>query len=298
MSSKPEKKVKMLSKKEKYKPKKIELHLKNEKVISHKEKQIAKLELKAANLRKKISKLNQASEEVAKKTKKKSVKNPKEKIIDDKKNNLQNLILDEKQHNVGYMDVQGAEKNNKLLLAYTYFLNGDKSKNHITVGFSTISLQVVVLLTVNDNILELTPAEWFSIFTQTDNISKHVNGDFMKYADFSLSERRSLCFIPEQPGITLISDNNTQTTIGKQDWISILTLTDLLNTILVFYNKIYPDILQYYLKYVQLCFENNVLSLNHTQYFQTEKKVEFNTSRLFNELGIFFTQKYGRVEIN
>ncbi len=187
----------------------------------------------------------------------------------------------------------------QLLLAYTYFLN-DGCIRYLSAGFSTITLKpVIILCNDNNNILELTPQEWYQIFLHKEDIDKHVNGDLYKNTFHHLSkpDDKRLILLNEKPQI-MLGDDKTQIIIGKKEWQSILPMVDLLNTILTFYTKIHDDIVQYYIKYTQLCFEKNALCLGLECYFPTEQKVEFNSTRLFNELGLFFLQQFQNNTVN
>jgi len=76
----------------------------------------------------------------------------------------------------------------------------------------------------------------------------------------------------------------------EPEWNSVISMAGLTATTMAFYIRVHEQVLQYYLMYTQKCFEKRVMWLTHENYFEAEKDVKFNSSRLFNELSLFFIQ--------
>lgn len=191
---------------------------------------------------------------------------------------------------------------NNLLLAYTYFMCKDDCARYISVGFSTNTLQpVVILCNDNNNFVELSVEQWHKLFTYREEIDRHVNNDFQTHARYPLSSNeptgKTLEFWKNQPHFS-IYNGDQYICIGKTEWEFIQPLTNLLNSILDFYARVQNDILQYYIKYTQLCFEKNAMCLGQDLYFPPVQKSDFNSVRLFNEIGLFLFQKYKSVDLS
>lgn len=175
-----------------------------------------------------------------------------------------------------------------LLLAYTYFLNGDFTK-FVSVGYSSTRLKPVVLLhsTGNQPVI-LNPIEWYLIFGYQPDIEKTFFGNGFKTPKI-LADDVQIAATDTQE--IILSKGINKMAINYLDWLVLVQLTELFKSILHLYNKTQDCVQQYFLRYTHLCFEKNALSLDTSQFFTLDSQFNCNFPRLFNELGLLFKQK-------
>lgn len=182
-----------------------------------------------------------------------------------------------------------------LLLSYTYFLKNDHS-SHLTIGYSTEDFNCKILLFKNGKICLLDIMDWKNLFDNLEIIeSFFCNINDLKFIElphcggniiFKLSIRNDKkCIIS--------SYNNRKVALHKEEFLKLQSLSPYLNSIVSWYSNMSVEIRNYYMAYLQICIDNNVLKLSPNQFFIIEEQTRnfYNNSRLFNELPILCKKK-------
>lgn len=190
------------------------------------------------------------------------------------------------------------QKSKQQLLSYTYFLN-DECTKYITLGYSMDTLKPTVILhqiMPCNSFVILMAQEWYSILVHQERIT---NTFFVNTAEtsslsiypFGDQKYLRLDHIMKNVSIGTFGESDVQISIKQKEWRTMVQLTDLLNSILQYYIRTTEEVTQYFLKYTQTCFDKNLMFLGQEHFFKPTVDSKCNFIRLFNELGIFLSQK-------
>lgn len=207
----------------------------------------------------------------------------------------------------------------ELLLSYTYFLNPEHSC-FVTVGYDIESFNIKIIIMKNLTFQQWSFDDWNHLFKNAleiqkffcctdndghgednkgegnkmlyDNYERKTNthensGYYDKCIKFKMIKQNKKRYIIFHNG----DHHHSEIKFMKNEWEILYALIEFLNSIISWCNMSWQEIKRYYDAYYEKCIFLQVNKLPFNEFFMMTNAYTYNSSRLFNEVGILCSKK-------
>jgi hypothetical protein len=184
----------------------------------------------------------------------------------------------------------------QFLLAYTYFLNIDKS-TYVIIGYDCNTFKTSILFGKKSSSVLFSTENWANLYDHIEFINKYTfdsySSDSNKFHDRSGAVIARITKRKGEKVIEILQDSTSKVALDLFEWTTLIELIPFLRSVLKWYDIFNNKIENYYKQYLIKCREKNVLKLSSNEFF-VPNEITYNYcnfSRLFHELPILCKHK-------